>query len=475
MKKVFVSGNFNIIHPGHIRLLKYAKSLGNKLIVGIYTDKNSKSNAFIKENLRLSNVKDLSFVDEVILVNNTLKTLNLIKPDLIVKGKEFRDKKNIEQKYIRNKSCKLIFSSGPANYFSTKLFEKDTNIKKFQINTPKNFLTRHGIKKEKILELLSKINNLKTLVIGDIIVDEYVSCDLLGSSNEEPCLVLNKLDSKKFIGGSGIVASHASNLGSNTRLISVTGNDTSRTFLKNQLNKNKIKSFLINDPSRKTTVKQRFKIDNRSIIKISSLMQDPISKNIQDQIIKIIKKNINDIDLIILSDFNYGCLPQRLVKIIIKLAKSKKIFIAADSQSSSQTGDVARFKNVNLITPTEKEARLSVKNHTDGLITMIESLKKISKANNVILTLGSEGILIKSNKNKIHTDRIEALNKSPKDVAGSGDALLVISSLILLLSKDIWIASFLGSVASAIQCNNIGNKPISIDELLNLIKEMQIK
>ena len=106
---------------------------------------------------------------------------------------------------------------------------------------------------------------------------------------------------------------------------------------------------------------------------------------------------------------------------------------------------------------------------------MIESLKKISKANNVILTLGSEGILIKSNKNKIHTDRIEALNKSPKDVAGSGDALLVISSLILLLSKDIWIASFLGSVASAIQCNNIGNKPISIDELLNLIKEMQIK
>ena len=475
MTKVFVSGNFNIIHPGHIRLLKYAKSLGNKLIVGVYCDKNSKSNTFVKQDLRLNNVKDLSFVDKAILVSNTLKTLNFIKPDIIVKGKEFRDKKNIEQKYINSKPCKLIFSSGPANYFSTQLFEKDTNINEFQIKVPKKFLLRHGLKKEKIFEFLKKIKNLKTLVIGDIILDEYVSCDLLGSSNEEPCLVLNKIESKKFIGGSGIVACHASNLGSNTRLISVTGNDKSRIFLKNQLNKNKIKSFLINDLSRKTTVKQRFKIDNRSIIKISSLVQDPISKKIQNQIIKIIKKNINDTDLIILADFNYGCLPQRLVNSIIKIAKSKKIFIAADSQSSSQTGDIARFKNVDLITPTEKEARLSVKNHTDGLITVIASLKKISKANNIILTLGSDGILLKSNKNKIHTDRIEALNKFPKDVAGSGDALLVLSSLILLLSKNIWMSSFLGSVIAAIQCNNIGNKPISIDELINLIEKMEIK
>lgn len=475
MIKVFVSGNFNIIHPGHIRLLKYAKSLGNNLIVGVYSDRNAKSNAFIKEDLRLNNVKDLSFVDKVVLVNNTLKTLNLIKPDLIVKGKEFRDKKNIETNYIKKKNCRLIFSSGSTNYFSTKLFEKDTNLDEFQIKVPKNFIARHKIKKDKIFEILSKIKKLKTLVVGDIIVDEYVSCDLLGSSNEEPCLVLNKLDSKKFLGGSGIVAAHASNLGSNTTLISVTGNDESRVFLKNKLNKNKIKSFLIADPSRKTTVKQRFKIDNRSIIKISRVIQDPISKNIQSKIIEIIKKKINEIDLIILSDFNYGCLPQRLVKIIIELAKSKKIFIAADSQSSSQTGDVARFKNVNLITPTEKEARLSVKNHTDGLITLIESLKKISKVSNIILTLGSEGILIKSNKNKIHTDKIEALNKNPKDVAGSGDALLVLSSLILLITKNIWMASLLGSVISAIQCNNIGNKPISINEILNLIKEIDFK
>ena len=70
-----------------------------------------------------------------------------------------------------------------------------------------------------------------------------------------------------------------------------------------------------------------------------------------------LKKIIKKLDLIIFSDFNYGFLPQKLVERVIKLAKENKTYLVADSQSSSQIGDIARFKNVNLITPTEHEAK----------------------------------------------------------------------------------------------------------------------
>ena len=102
----------------------------------------------------------------------------------------------------------------------------------------------------------------------------------------------------------------------------------------------------------------------------------------------------------ILSDFNYGCLPQALVDKIIKLSKSKNIFIASDSQSSSQLGDIAKFKGSDLITPTEREARLSQlqKNHDDGLVVLADKLMIKAEAKHILLKLGDEGMICQQSK-----------------------------------------------------------------------------
>ena len=133
-----------------------------------------------------------------------------------------------------------------------------------------------------------------------------------------------------------------------------------------------------------------------------------------------------------------------------------------------------RFKNIDLITPTEKEARIGVKNNTDGLVVLINKLQKITKTKNIILTLAADGILIqkkfKKIKNFIHTDKIPAINKNPKDVSGAGDALLVMSSLMLASGSSIWEASFAGSLFAALQANSIGNTPINKKTFLELIR-----
>ena len=142
---------------------------------------------------------------------------------------------------------------------------------------------------------------------------------------------------------------------------------------------------------------------------------------------------------------------------------------AADSQSSSQVGDISRFHGMNLITPTEREARISARNHEDGLVVMAEQLRKQASAENLLIKLGEEGVLIHPGETDPHfglDDRISALNSAAKDTSGAGDSLLIASAMALASGASIWEAACIGSLAAAIQVGRIGNTPIQAHELL---------
>jgi rfaE bifunctional protein kinase chain/domain len=313
------------------------------------------------------------------------------------------------------------------------------------------------------------------LVIGDLIIDEYITCEALGMSQEDPTIVVTPLDTTRFIGGAGIVAQHASGLGAQVEFVSVTGSDEARDYAQNAFKKSGVNAHLIVDESRPTTIKQKFRSKGKSLLRVNHLHQDAINSSLQDKISKIIESVIQDVDLLVFSDFNYGCLPQLLVDKLIKLANANNVMLAADSQSSSQIGDISRFKGVNLITPTEREARISSRNHEDGLVVLAQQLKKLSSTDHIFLKMGEEGMLIYSgntntntntNGNELLTDTISALNTSPRDVAGAGDSLLISGALTMTAGGSIWEAALIGSLAAAIQVGRVGNTPLKSEELL---------
>jgi bifunctional ADP-heptose synthase (sugar kinase/adenylyltransferase) len=184
---------------------------------------------------------------------------------------------------------------------------------------------------------------------------------------------------------------------------------------------------------------------------------------------------IQNIDLLVFSDFNYGCLPESLVDKISSLAKSNNVMMAADSQSSSQVGNIARFTEMEIITPTEREARISTRNNEDGLVVLAEKLQKQSSARNILLKIGEEGLLIhtangNSKDNEWMTDRVHALNSAPRDVAGAGDSLLIGSALTMASGGNIWEAAVMGSLVAAVQVSRVGNTPLQANELLQELK-----
>lgn len=466
---ILVTGRFNILHPGHIRLLKFAKELGGKLFVGVESDIKAGSHAYVHEKLRIESLKSNNWVDECFIYNQSIdEIIRKYDINIVVKGKEHENKFNEELEIIKKKNGKLIFSSGESVFSSVDLITKEfSEIDSNTIKIPFDYLERHNFSLEKLHNILSSFSRVKVCVIGDLIMDEYITCQALGMSQEDPTIVVTPIHNTTFIGGAGIVAAHASGLGAEVEFITIVGNDTVKDQALNKLNEYNVKSNLFIDESRPTTLKQRFRSKGKTLLRVSHLHQGPISKDLQKEILNILESKLKNIDLFVFSDFNYGCLPQDLVDEIVKLIKLKKpgIMLVADSQSSSQIGDISRFKNMNLITPTEHEARISTKNYETGLVILSEEIKKQSNAMNVLLKLGEEGLLINSDNGTFLTDKIGALNSSPKDVSGAGDSLLITSALALACGGTIWEAAFLGSLAASIQVGRVGNTPLTSKEL----------
>ena len=468
---VLVSGNFNVLHPGHMRLLRFSRECGSRLIVAVYSDRIAGKAAHVPEGLRLEGVQSIGWVDEAFLIDEPIAdVIARLCPDIVVKGKEHEDSFNAELPALEKYGGRLLFSSGESIFSSVDLLRQEFLEANFRsISLPTEYMTRHGIDPTRMRELINRFASIKVCVIGDLIIDEYITCQPLGMSQEDPTIVVTPIDSTRFVGGAGIVAAHAAGMGAKVKFFTVTGDDEPRAFAQHELAAAGVPVQLLADDSRPTTLKQRFRCQGKTLLRVSHLHQGAISTRQQVQLLEQLEETIESVDLLVFSDFNYGCLPQPLVDKVTAMAETRGVMLAADSQSSSQVGDISRFRGMDLLTPTEHEARLATRNREDGLVVLAEALRRQSAADNVLLKLGGDGLLIHagggSNEDWL-TDRVSALNATPRDVAGAGDSLLIASALTLASGGNIWEAACLGSLAAAVQVGRVGNTPLHSEELL---------
>lgn len=468
---VFVSGNFNVIHPGHVRLLQFAAQAGDILVVGVLEASNRSVTVPSAE--RFEGVQAIKVVNYACQIDMPLEQFIMaLKPEIIVKGKEHEVRHNPESQLVESYGGKLLFSSGEVRFSSMELIEQEYKSTNFSaIIKPMDFPLRHGFTVGGLKKYISQFSSLKMLVIGDIIVDEYITCDPLGLSQEDPTIVVTPINRRKFVGGAGIVAAHARMLGADVTFLTVAGRDSTASFAKLTLDSYGVDCAIFRDEGRPTTLKQRYRAAGKTLLRVSELRQHAIPNDIAARILDRVKLEMGTTDLVIFSDFNYGCLPQMLVDQITALATHHNVPIFADSQASSQMSDVSRFKGATLLTPTEREARLAMRDSESGLVAIAETLQKKANAKYVMITLGAEGLftLPEWSTDNWTPDRLPALNTVPKDPAGAGDSLLTCAAMTLCVGGSIWEASYLGSLAAACQVSRVGNTPLEPKDLLQEI------
>jgi rfaE bifunctional protein kinase chain/domain len=473
-RTVFVSGFFNILHPGHVRLLRFASELGDRLVVGVLPDALAGDIVTVGENSRLEAIQSLRMVDDSFIIEDSVtETIQRLRPDIVVKGREHLNQENEEVDVLSTYGGRLVFSSGDSFFSSTDLIRSEVeNPRRLPVDLPAEFMAHHGITRDRLAEILSSLSTVRVLVVGDSIVDEYVSCHPLGMSREDPTLVVTPIETKSFVGGAAIVAAHAASVGGHASLHTVTGPDSHATFLADELAKYGVEARLHTDDSRPTTTKQRWRAGGKTLLRVSHLHQDPISAALQQEFLDGVAQSIDQYDVLIFSDFNYGVLPQALVDRLTDLGKRHGVTMAADSQASSQIGDISRFIGMSLVTPTEYEARVATRNFEDGLVVLADQVRQKARADLVMMTLAEDGVFLRGTTDPsaaAATEQLPALNSTPVDVAGAGDSLLVVASMALASGATMYEAALLGSLAAAVQVSTTGNKPISSASMVELL------
>ena len=470
MRSVFISGNFSILHPGHIRLFKLAKSLGDRLIVGVNSDETVNSPLKVPITMRLESLNAIQMIDETIIINNDLeKVLLEIKPDVILKGREHEHLKNIEQDIVTKIGGKLVFGSGDF-VMSSKDFlssiEKTSNV--FD-SAGKAFLERHKINLTAIEDIIEKSKRIRVLVIGDLIIDEYIDCEPIGLSQEDPTVTFRSVKSKRYAGGAGIVSMHCASIGASTTFIGVAGNDSEMELAKKLLENSGVNTNLLIDNSRQTILKQRFKSGGKTQFRLNRFNDATITIDSRREFLNKVEVSLKNADLLIFSDFNNGLLDTEIVATTISMARTAGVFLAADCQISSQIANYLKYKGVDLVTPTEHEARVTLRNNQDGLAAIANAFQESLQSRYLMLTLGADGVLlqeqIKHEHGNFRADVLPALNKNARDVAGAGDSFLVLASLALAVGASVNEAAYLASVGSSVQVSREGNIPITVEEI----------
>jgi cytidyltransferase-like protein len=263
LHKVLITGHFNVLHPGHIRLLQFARSCGDFLLIGVESDRLAGNAAYIRQELRLEGVRNCSLVDEAFIFDEGVGSLICrLQPQVVVKGREHEQKFNPEADAVAEYGGQLLFSSGEIQFSSTDLLRQEflsSASASPSISLPQSFMARHAISVARLSELASDFAKLQVLTIGDLIIDDYINCEPLGMSQEDPTIVVSPINKQRFVGGAGIVAAHAAGLGAKSHLISVGGRDGAREFGLQELGKANVDASIIEDFSRPTTVKERYR------------------------------------------------------------------------------------------------------------------------------------------------------------------------------------------------------------------------
>ena len=297
------------------------------------------------------------------------------------------------------------------------------------------------------------------LVIGDLILDEYISGEIKKISQEAPIPIVdinNEIENKFVLGGAANVAANIKSLGHDVKLLGILGNCFNSKKIKFLLKKKKIKYNLLKLNNYHVSLKKRILSNQQQIVRLDTDPQNFIYD--QNKLNRIINRELNKTKILIISDYNKGTI-NNLSK-IINLAKNKNIKVLLDSKKNK----LSAFKNTFLIKPNEKEFNeifnldISKKN----LNIKIFNLLKKNRKKNLLLTLGKNGMKLFS-QNKF--EEFKPNSKDVFDVTGAGDTVMATIAVCIANDNNLEESVKYSLKAAEIVISKVGTAEVSKNEL----------
>jgi bifunctional ADP-heptose synthase (sugar kinase/adenylyltransferase) len=280
---------------------------------------------------------------------------------------------------------------------------------------------------------------------------------------------------KDFVGGAGIVAKHLKAAGAVVTFSTILGDDGLAEFALRDLEAAGVHCLPVVDRARPTTNKNAIVAGGYNLLKVDTLDNRAISERILYALFNQIVDT--SADIVVFSDFRHGIFNRDTIPRLTK-ALPPKVFKVADSQVASRWGNVLDFRGFDLITPNEREARFALGDQDSVVRPLGLELYRQAACKTLILKLGERGLLTFQSVPKKAEDvraffALDSFAERVIDAVGSGDALLAYSALALYSSEKPLIASVLGSLAAAVECEHEGNIPVGPENVLDKLERFE--
>ena len=494
-KVALCHGCFDFMHPGHIKHLAMAKSFADMLIVTVtpdrYVDKGP-NRPFFTESLRAESLAALQSVDYVGINRwpTAENTLRLLKPTYYVKGQEFErlqdktGKIQAERDAADEVGTELRFTHEIV-YSSTKLINHlydsagDATggvacFRDFYPEPTREFLAAFGKRHSaaSVARSLDQLRDLRVLLIGDGIVDEYYYCSTMGRSKKSPLVVYKYESHEAFAGGAFAIANHLSGICDHIQLVTLLGTADSREeFVRSKLRPNVEPKFFYrtNGPM---VVKRRYieQYVNQKAFEVNHLNDQFIDRPTEEQVIAYLRERMADYDVVLVSDFGHGFITERIIAALQESAR----FLAVNVQTNgANTGFnlITKYRKPHYVCLDEPEARLATQERFGPIAQVARQLINGVGMECMTITLGKSGSISANREGQ--ASHCPVLSTTVFDTVGAGDAFFAFTAPCVAKGLPLDVVSFIGNAVGALAVQIVCNrKPVEKQELLDFIHNL---
>jgi rfaE bifunctional protein kinase chain/domain len=478
---IMCHGMFDVVHPGHLRHLMYAKEKADILIASLTADAyatKAMARPYVPQELRAQNLAAFEIVDYVIIDPHPtpIQHIKVLEPDFFAKGYEYfaggippRTQEEIDT--LESYGGEMVFTPGDVVYSSSALID----VAPPRIATEKllSLMESEGLDFKHLRTALRDMAGVRVHVVGDTIVDSYSYCSLLGATAKSPTFSVKHDRTEMFVGGAAVVTRHLRSAGAEVTFSTVLGDDALKDFVLGDLEAAGVHCHPTIDRTRPTTHKERFIADGHKMLQVDRVDNRRVSSRILRTFADSLRTVIADV--VVFSDFRHGIFNRQSIG-EIRQGIPAGVLTVADSQVSNRWGNILDFTDFDLLTPNEREARFALGDQDSVLRPLALELFRQARCRHLILKLGERGVLGYRTPGDDPREffTVDSFVDRVLDPIGAGDALLAYASLALKATGNIVVASILGSVAAALACERQGNAPVStldVDEKIDLLEK----
>jgi rfaE bifunctional protein kinase chain/domain/rfaE bifunctional protein nucleotidyltransferase chain/domain len=479
---VHCHGCFDIVHPGHIAHLQFARSLGDILVVTVSADAQVNKGfdrPLIPDGLRASSLAALECVDWVYVNPDATAAglLEALRPDVYVKGHEYET--NSDPRFLAERSAveknggRVVFSSGDVIFSSTALIGT-MEREQFAAEKISRLRQQHGLDSPTLQQLVQRFAGKKVVVVGDYILDRYHFCDATGVAGEAPILSLRAMESRDYDGGAGVIALHLAALGAKPVLVSALADDDLSRQIELRLESAGI-DVRCHHARPAVVAKHRYLVDQSKLFKVDEGNISPADSQLEGLLAARIIEAADGADAVIFADFGYGMLSAGVLQRVLPTLRKTVRILSGDV--SGRQSHLLQFREMDLLCPTEREVREALHEFSDGLGAVVWKLLRSTESRQAIITLGKQGLVTfepgPNAADRLRSEYLPAFAAQAIDQLGCGDALLATATLALVAGGSLAAAAFLGAMAASLEVGELGNQPIGAQKLIAAIGQRE--